>query len=282
VKVLGEEYFKNLGSYLCMSGNKKNAGKTTFLNYCSQNLRNLQKKLFLCTIGVDGESHDLVFGHAKPSVFLGKGDLFLTSSAFLNQSCFKILQETSIHTSLGTLMIAKTLQNTTCELIGVEHLEQLSSLIPMVKPFVDTILVDGAANRMTHWLSSFERIDIVQISSSTWRQDFERLAFWDLLLQREQVEAPLDILYCQGALTSSYLQEHPRKKIMVKNITKVFLKYQELKMFSSSLFVEEKLPSCTFVVHLKDISKEFFMNQLRKENIQLPFYFSPFYEEEMF
>ena len=41
-------------------GNKKNAGKTTFLNYVLKQIREVVHPAFF-TIGIDGEENDLIF-----------------------------------------------------------------------------------------------------------------------------------------------------------------------------------------------------------------------------
>ena len=49
-------------------GNKKNAGKTTFLNYALKQVREVVSPTFF-TIGIDGETSDLIFDTPKPKIY---------------------------------------------------------------------------------------------------------------------------------------------------------------------------------------------------------------------
>ncbi|MEA3306513.1 MAG: hypothetical protein U9Q34_01860, partial [Elusimicrobiota bacterium] len=111
-------------------GSKKNAGKTTFLNYSAARLRKTEPIAYL-TIGVDGERTDQVFGTPKPKIFARKNDILLTTDLSLNHSdaSFKILNTYPYATVLGKLMLLEVLREGYVELIGPQTNLQLSAIL---------------------------------------------------------------------------------------------------------------------------------------------------------
>ena len=75
-----------------IAGSEKNAGKTALLNLLLAQLRGRGKTGYL-SIGVDGESRDMIFGNPKPRIYARPGDLVATSQAALSAGCpLKIAQ----------------------------------------------------------------------------------------------------------------------------------------------------------------------------------------------
>lgn len=135
-----------------IAGSDKNAGKTTMLNYLLRRLRPHAVVAFL-SIGVDGETCDLVFGNPKPLVFTETGDFLATTEGMIEASdgLFEIREVFPFRTALGRIVAAKTLRGGQIELIGPETNDQLSRVLSFFRKGegIETILVDGAAGRIT-------------------------------------------------------------------------------------------------------------------------------------
>jgi hypothetical protein len=133
-------------------GNKKNAGKTTFLNYALTQLREVVQPAFF-TIGIDGEANDLIFDTPKPKIYTETGDYVVTSSLMINKSdaLFEIIHVFPYKTVLGRLALAKTLRSGTIELVGSEDNKQLAEIITHLRneEHIKTMVIDGAASRVT-------------------------------------------------------------------------------------------------------------------------------------
>ena len=133
-------------------GNKKNAGKTTFLNYALKQVREVVSPTFF-TIGIDGETSDLIFDTPKPKVYTEIGDFVVTSDAMVNKSdaLFEIIHVFPYKTVLGRLVLVKTLRSGTVELVGAEDNKQLTEIVDFLRSLntENTILIDGAASRAT-------------------------------------------------------------------------------------------------------------------------------------
>ena len=85
-------------------GNKKNAGKTTFLNYALKQVREVVSPTFF-TIGIDGETSDLIFETPKPRVYTEIGDFVVTSDLMINKSdaLFEIIHVFPYKNSFGKI-----------------------------------------------------------------------------------------------------------------------------------------------------------------------------------
>jgi len=115
-------------------GNKKNAGKTTFLNYALAQLREVVQPAFF-TIGIDGEASDLIFDTPKPKVYTEIGDYVVTSGLMINKSdaLFEIIHVFPYKTVLGRLVLAKTLRSGNIELVGSEDNKQLAEIVDYLR-----------------------------------------------------------------------------------------------------------------------------------------------------
>ncbi|MFO7674212.1 MAG: hypothetical protein R6V74_10935, partial [Lutibacter sp.] len=129
-------------------GNKKNAGKTTFLNYALAQVREVVRPAFF-TIGIDGEPSDLIFDTPKPKVYTEIGDYVVTSGLMINKSdaLFEIIHVFPYKTVLGRLVLAKTLRSGSIELVGSEDNKQLDEIVDYLRneEHIKTIVIDGAA-----------------------------------------------------------------------------------------------------------------------------------------
>lgn len=233
-------------------GNKKNSGKTTFLNSALERLRKRGRVAYL-SIGVDGEVSDQIFGFPKPRVYAESGDHVVTLETALEytQAKFKVLKTFPYNTVLGRPKLVQVTSPGFVEIIGPENNAQLARILAFLhkEMRIGTILVDGAINRITQ-VSSFPdaqfvfilRVDGHRVESavdelkrmfvlskvkSSLRKQGPRVSKRDLRVRGD------DMLYLHGALTQARANalDPKAKKIVVDDFTKVFLDFKELERF---------------------------------------------------
>ena len=134
---------------VAMLGMCKNAGKTTAMNTL---IRDFPDKGVLCvtSIGIDGESRDLVTGTAKPSIWIREGMLSATAEGLLPlcDVSREILYASGIYTSLGEVIIFRAHSDGYVQLAGPGIIDQLGALRIILAEFgTDCVLIDGALNR---------------------------------------------------------------------------------------------------------------------------------------
>ncbi|MBO7225047.1 MAG: hypothetical protein J6V35_03975, partial [Bacteroidales bacterium] len=91
-------------------GMEKNAGKTQTLNYVLSRLRTFSNlKLAISSIGVDGETLDIVTSTSKPEIEIYPNTTFITSQSLYNQKeIVSAIEEVSKdYTALGKLITAR-------------------------------------------------------------------------------------------------------------------------------------------------------------------------------
>ena len=251
-----------LGKTTFIVGNKKNSGKTTFLNGALAGLREKGKIAYL-SIGVDGETKDQIFGFNKPRVFAERGDHVVTLEETLKFTCakFRKLKTFPYKSVLGRPVLIKIEDPANIEIIGPENNTQLSAIIKYLhgELKIRTILVDGAINRITQ-VASFgdaqfvymcrvdpERVQgaadelkrVVELSRVPCHCEPRRgVAIPRVKLHKGDcfAYARNDTLLFRGALTPSKAAKigPAAKKVVVEDFTKVFLNYKELQKFSRS------------------------------------------------
>ena len=118
-----------------ISGNSKNAGKTTFLNYLLPNIRKVVDSLAYLTIGIDGEHEDMIYGTPKPTIYAEAGDYIVTcDSALAASDCnFEIIEVFPFSNKLGKLILVSALRPGSVELIGPENNSHLNYIINYLK-----------------------------------------------------------------------------------------------------------------------------------------------------
>ncbi|SHF12382.1 hypothetical protein SAMN02745164_01828 [Marinitoga hydrogenitolerans DSM 16785] len=131
-------------------GLEKNTGKTETLNYI---IKHLEKKIGITSIGIDGESIDQVTATPKPEIEIKEGTIFATAERFYKQKRFtsEILSiEDNLRTSLGRIIIAKSLEKGKIILAGPQNTVKIKSLIERLKEFgAEIVLIDGALSRLS-------------------------------------------------------------------------------------------------------------------------------------
>lgn len=147
-------FIDNILNYKTLSivGLEKNTGKTECMNYVIKQLKNRNIKFAITSIGIDGESTDLVTNTQKPEIELFENTIFVTSEMHYKQR--KILSEVmdvgSERTSLGRLVTARSLSRGTVILSGPSNTSLLKQYLQKRESFgVDLFIVDGALSRLS-------------------------------------------------------------------------------------------------------------------------------------
>jgi hypothetical protein len=271
-------------------GNKKNAGKTTFLNYALTQLREVVQPAFF-TIGIDGEASDLIFDTPKPKIYTETGDYVVTSSLMINKSdaLFEIIHVFPYKTVLGRLALAKTLRSGTIELVGSEDNKQLAEIITYLRneEHIKTIVIDGAASRVTQVASVKNSYFyyIVKIDQKSINSDLNKLRTIAFISKFKDIDHIDDaenktVFEIKGALTASKLSMIPENCdiLLLNDFTKIFLDFYQVTRLTEKLEIAYKIPYqlVSFVVILKDILKEDFVEIVESHNIKETILYNPY------
>lgn len=148
---------------LAVVGLAKNSGKTTTLNFLIDRYRS--DTIGLSSIGLDGESIDLVTHLPKPRFFIRSGMVLATTTRCLEESDleYDLLEETPFETSLGRVLMIRVAVPAPVVVAGPTSNTMMAELIDMMKPYCDRLLIDGAFDRKT--FSSIPAIDGIVLST---------------------------------------------------------------------------------------------------------------------
>lgn len=149
-------------------GMEKNAGKTQTLNYVLSRLRTFSKTIALTSIGVDGETLDIVTNTSKPEIEIYPNTTFITSQALYPQrEIVSAIEEVSNQTTaLGRLIQAKAITQGKILLAGPSDTISLKKLIEKLEKNIDLILIDGALSRKTFGSPSITQAMILSTGAS--------------------------------------------------------------------------------------------------------------------
>lgn len=149
-------------------GMEKNAGKTQTLNYVLSRLRTFSKTIALTSIGVDGETTDIVTSTSKPEIEIYPNTTFITSQALYPQrEIVSAIEEVSTQTTaLGRLIKAKAITQGKILLAGPSDTVNLKKLIEKLEKNTDLILIDGALSRKTFGSPSITQAMILSTGAS--------------------------------------------------------------------------------------------------------------------
>jgi hypothetical protein len=131
-------------------GLDKNTGKTECLNYILRQLKITGKNAAVTSIGLDGESADLVTNTPKPELGFYDGLIFATSEKHYRQKKItaEILDVSERKTALGRLVTARCKSEGKCVISGPSDTNWLKSFIDSMERFqVDITIIDGAISR---------------------------------------------------------------------------------------------------------------------------------------
>lgn len=150
-------------------GMEKNAGKTQTLNYVLGRLRTFSNiKLALTSIGVDGETVDIVTSSSKPEIEIYPDTTFITSQAlYAQKEIVSAIEEISKETTaLGKLITAKAITRGKVLLGGPSNNKSLKEFIEKLTQTHDITLVDGALSRKSFGSPSITQAMILSTGAS--------------------------------------------------------------------------------------------------------------------
>lgn len=133
-------------------GLAKNTGKTECMNYILSKLKDSGRNIALTSVGVDGESIDIVTRTPKPEIKVYQNMLFVTSEKHYREKrvTADIMDVGESTTALGRLVIARAVNSGKVLLSGPATTTDLKDLIDMLLAWrVHTVIVDGALSRMS-------------------------------------------------------------------------------------------------------------------------------------
>lgn len=130
-------------------GMAKNAGKTECLKYILENFKYRGEQLAITSIGVDGESKDIVFDSPKPELTFYENMWVLTSETHYRQrkAVAEILNISQEQTAMGRLVLSNIIVPGKMIISGPSHTRGLIKFIQEVPS--KTVLIDGALSRMS-------------------------------------------------------------------------------------------------------------------------------------
>jgi hypothetical protein len=276
------------GRTVFITGSEKNAGKTTFLNHALRSLRTETTPAFL-TIGIDGETKDIIFGNPKPQIYTEPGDLLVTSDLMIARSggIFEIREVFPANTVLGKIVLLKTLRGGFIEIVGPEDNEQLSSIIRHIKEEegCKTILIDGAVNRVTQVAAGLNAgfVFVTKISRQNFKSGLEKikkLSILEKIPEFLQSTGGSHVCFHKGALTETSLQniKNDIETVVIDDFTKIFLSLNQLKRLQGGkeIFFRNVFDLLSVVVNLKDIEREEFLDNFAGDDICKKIVFNPY------
>ncbi|OGR44680.1 MAG: hypothetical protein A2X35_05070 [Elusimicrobia bacterium GWA2_61_42] len=255
-------------------GSKKNAGKTTFMNYALNRLRGTACVGAL-SVGVDGEAQDQVFGSPKPQVRAEKGDLLLCAETSLKHSDlhYEILNVYPFCTAIGRPVLLRALRPGRAEISGPENNSQLGEILAdMRRHGAGTVFIDGAVDRITQVAAGTKAAFVYVAKVEPENLDSAAAAIkllWasaSVPLWREGEKCPAPVTRVEGALTPGKVpgKEVKGGTLVIEDLTKVFLswaQWQELKGRFELRF-RAKPDLAAFIVNLYNVTRADFEKKL--------------------
>ncbi len=138
---------------LSIVGMEKNTGKTECLNYIIDRVKESGKKIAVTSIGIDGESVDILKNIKKPEIELYEDIIFLTSENHYKCKTItaEILDISTRKTPLGRLITARSINRGKVVFSGPSETKWLAFCIKNLQAYdVNTTIVDGALSRISH------------------------------------------------------------------------------------------------------------------------------------
>lgn len=132
-------------------GVAKNSGKTTTLNFVLGQVARRGESVGLMSLGIDGESHDVLLGTAKPKIFVQPGQWVVTAQKAVEVSSVKLEYRHSLgfQTPLGEVFVGRVVTAGNVILAGLRHRKDLVHAVDILEgEGVERILIDGAYGRI--------------------------------------------------------------------------------------------------------------------------------------
>lgn len=281
------------GHVTFVTGPGKDSGKTTFLNHAMYVMRMAKppESCAVFSVGFDGEGRDSVSVSRKPMVSVFKGDVAVSTEAFLRKSDarFEILMTVPGVTALGRLAVARAGRQGAIVLVGPGGNDNAAAAVSIILDggFSKTVFVDGAINRITQ-VSSFPGalfVYSIRVGKDNLEQSVRRMRLVRKLSSLSEagtrkVPGRYDF---EGALTNDTAALIPKDaaEVVVSDFTKVFLDEKELNaLFPDSgnrrLAVRKAIAFAGFSVALKGVSRPEFMERLGGGGIAELVSFNPY------
>lgn len=177
---------------IALVGTAKNCGKTTTLNAMLGACESLC--VGLVSIGIDGESSDLLIGTAKPTIEVTRGMLVATATGALEQSAVDVeyVEPLNIRSPLGQLVIARVLSAGRLILAGVRHRRDVCvALDALERHGAQVCFVDGAYGRT---MAAHHQVcdGVVVCTGAILSRDIEQIAQKTHQLYARLTLAPVD------------------------------------------------------------------------------------------
>jgi len=288
-----------LGHVMFVSGPEKHCGKTTFMNRAMLLARRGAAEAHrvppaVMTVGYDGEARDFLTGVRKPAVPVCSGDVFVTAERFLRQSgtCPEILDVAPGIGALGRLCISRASRDGVVALVGPEGNKTVAWVLETLVGggLADTVLVDGAINRITQAASrkAARFAYVLRVDKASLRRAVDRVRRIGVLMALPVARPVVDCagnsaerpLHIDGALTAETAARIPAgvKSVEVDDFTKIFLDRAELSAFTRerSLAVARQIDFAGFVVSCRGISDEDFIRGLDEPALAALVCFNPY------
>lgn len=253
---------KNRIKILSIFGLSKNCGKTTTLIKLIEEAKKLNLKIFITSIGLDGEKFDSLYYFEKPLIKAYKDNLIVTSKKSLEkiEIKYKIVEKFDIFTPLGELYLIQILEDGNVEVSGPVILKDLETILKKIEDYnVDLVLIDGAIDRKigtyfsdgiilqtglnigdtmdeiieeTLYFKTIFSIDSVdenlkeRILNNFPKNKFLFIKNNNLFDSKDYINIDYDYIFIKGALTDEIyksLKDMKNKKIIVEHPTKIFL-----------------------------------------------------------
>ncbi len=266
-------------------GSKKNAGKTTFLNYALSRLRG-ESRCAALSVGVDGEASDQVYGTAKPRVKAAPGDLLLCAETALRHADlhFEILNVYPYTTAIGRPVLVRALRPGRAEISGPENNEQLPEIIAdMRRHGAGTVFIDGAADRITQASAGGKAafVYVARIEPDNLDSACSSLKLiWDASRLPAAGRLREPVIRIDGALTPGKLPPRGEKggTLVAEDLTKVFLSWQQWKELKCRFDVRFAAGPdlAAFIVNLYNISRADFEARLGDKALQSRIVYNPY------
>lgn len=132
-------------------GVAKNCGKTTTLDYLLTRALAAQKIAGVVSVGIDGESSDVLIGTPKPPVVVHHGQLVASTRVALENSTAGVeyVEALGFSTPLGEAVVARVLADGAVVLAGMRHRGDVRRAVEsMLAHGAERVLIDGAYGRV--------------------------------------------------------------------------------------------------------------------------------------
>ncbi|MGL4970500.1 MAG: hypothetical protein ACRC45_02595, partial [Cetobacterium sp.] len=147
-------FIKDIKKYRSIAtiGLEKNVGKTETMNYILKRFHGEGVLAGVTSIGIDGETVDIVTDTSKPEITIYEGMVFVTSEKHYSKKRFQaeILNVSEKSTALGRVITARALGEGKVLLSGPSSGYWIKEMInEMLEKGMECVLVDGALSRMS-------------------------------------------------------------------------------------------------------------------------------------